>query len=69
MFGKKVISSKSSIPIHYKFHVNDPVLCTVKNEIKDATVLSRYVVSGENYYKIGNSIITKTFKESVLIHR
>ena len=62
---KKVVSIKQDTS--YKFHVNDPVLCTVENEIKDAIVLSRYVVKGDNYYRISNS--TKSFKESVLIHR
>jgi hypothetical protein len=64
---KKVVTIKQDVT--YKFHVNDPVLCTVENEIKNAIVLSRYIVKGENYYKIGNNTNTKTFKESVLIHR
>ena len=68
MFEKRVIT-KSTIPIHYKFNINDPVLCTIKNEIKDTFILSRYVVNGDNYYKIGNSTNIKTFKESALIHR
>jgi hypothetical protein len=62
---KKVVSIKQDAP--YKFHVNDPVFCTVENGIKNAIVLSRYVLNGDNYYRISNS--TKSFKENALIHR
>jgi len=71
MFSKKVVSNVKNVVINnYKFHVNDPVLCTVKgSNIKNAIVLSKYKVSGDNFYKIGNEEITRICKEKELIHR
>lgn len=77
MFAKKVITEKSKKNIiHYKFHINDPVLCVIKDSIiKDAFILSRNTINGENFYKIGNKetdkalILIKVCKEGELIHR
>lgn len=70
MFSKKsvVVKTKKEEPIRYKFNINDPVLCT-KGDIKNAKVLSRSNVNGENYYKIGNETDTKMCKERELLMR
>lgn len=51
----------------YKFNINDPIFCT-KNNIINAKILSRYNISGANFYKIGNGIDSKVCKEIELIH-
>lgn len=70
MLGKKTIIqvSKNTANVKYKFNINDPVYCT-KDIIKNAFILSRYTISGQNFYKIGNEQETKIYKESQLIHR
>jgi hypothetical protein len=69
MFTKRIINTNKQI-IKYRFNKNDSVLCTAKDsKIKNAVVLSRYNISGINYYKISDNIDTKISKESELIHR
>ena len=73
MFSKRVIvESTNKVINHYRFNINDPVLCTVKNcDVRDAIILSRNTIKGDNYYKIGNKQTsnTKVCKEKELIHR
>ncbi len=62
--------NKKEEPIRYKFNTNDPVLCTSKDcNIKNAKVLSRSNVNGENFYKIGNEADSKMCKEKELLMR
>ena len=68
MLGKRINDSVSKI-IKYKFNINDPVFYTGKNDIKNATILSRFTIKYEIYYKIGNSVNKKMCKETELIHR
>jgi len=71
MFSRKEIVvklNKKEEPTRYKFNINDPVLCTTDN-IKNAKVLSRSNVNGENFYKIGNESETKMCKEKELLMR
>lgn len=70
MLGKKINTPVNNIiKVNYRFNINETVFCTVKNNIKDAVIISRYTISGENFYKIGNKEETKICKESQLIHR
>lgn len=70
MFAKRIVSEiNKKEPIHYRFNINDPVLCTKDHNIKNAKILSRSNVNGENFYKIGNESDTKMCKERELIHR
>ena len=78
MFAKKITPKITKKDItHYKFHIHDPVLCVIKDcIIKDAIILSRNTINGENFYKIGNKqsdndqlILIKVCKERELIHR
>jgi len=65
-----VVNLNKKEPIYYKFNTNDPVLCTSKDcNIKNAKVLSRSNVNGENFYKIGNETETKMCKEKELLMR
>jgi len=70
MFARKAVVVKldKKEPIRYKFNVNDPVLC-IKDSIKNAKILSRSNVNGENFYKIGNESDTKMCKEKELLMR
>jgi len=71
MLGKKIINEtvKKNV-IHYRFNVNDSVLCTTKNSsIKNAIILTRYSVGGINFYKISDNVNEKVCKETELIHR
>ena len=73
MLGKKLVTPVNNRVItQYKFNVKDSVLCTIRNcAIKNAIVLSRSVVNGENFYKIEDekTRVTKICKERELIHR
>ena len=61
--------NKKEEPIRYKFNINDSVLYTKDCNIKNAKVLSRSNVNGENFYKIGNESETKMCKEKELLMR
>lgn len=71
MFDKKVNTPVKRIINNYRFNINDPVFCTIKNDIKNPIILSRYTIGGENFYKIGNKETnnTKICNEKALIHR
>jgi hypothetical protein len=72
MLGKKIVTSVNRVITQYKFNVKDSVLCTIRNcAVKNAIVLSRSVVNGENFYKIEDekTKAVKICKERELIHR
>jgi len=72
MFAKKVSAESKKVTNKYRFNINDPVLCVVKDcKITNALILSRNKVSDENFYKIGNKQddIIRVCKERELIHR
>ena len=72
MLGKREVkeTGKPKEITRYRFHVNDPVLCTIKDcNIDNAIILNRYNINGDILYKIGNSENTKMCKEGELLHR
>ena len=71
MFAKKITPKIPQKNInHYKFHINDPVLCVIKDStIKNTTILSRNTINGDNFYKIGDNQNFRVCKEKDLINR
>ena len=74
MLGRKETkeTGKSKSVIRYRFNLNDPVLCTIKNcGIDNAIVLNRNIIGVEVFYKIGDKqeINTRVCKERELLHR
>jgi len=70
MFVKKVIAESKKITNKYRFNINDPVLCVIKNcGITNAIILSRNRINDEIFYKIGNKESNRVCKERELIHR
>jgi hypothetical protein len=72
MLGKrKIVSTVDKNINHFRFHKDDLVLCVKSNIIKKGIVISRYNVSGINYYKITNEEknLFIVSKESELIFR
>jgi hypothetical protein len=72
MLGKKSVTTVKRVITQYKFNVKDSVLCTIRNCIvKNATIVSRSTINGENFYKIEDdkTKAVKICKERELIHR
>ena len=72
MLGKKSVAPVKRVITQYRFNIKDSVLCTIRNcAVKNATILSRSVVNGENFYKIEDekTKAVKICKERELIHR
>ena len=69
MLGKRIYikTTKNTIDTKYKFNINDVVFC-VKDNVKNAKVLTRYSIKNEKFYKISNDNVTKIYKESDLIY-